>query len=29
MNHRGVLFATDRELGQTLLAVLVECRDGE
>lgn len=29
MNHRGVLFATDCELGQALLAVLVERSDGD
>ncbi len=29
MNHRGVLFASDRELGQALLAVLVERSDGD
>ncbi|MDA9260628.1 hypothetical protein N9P58_02050 [Puniceicoccaceae bacterium] len=29
MNHRGVLVASDRSLGQALLAVLVDLSDGE
>ena len=29
MNHRGVLVASDRALGQALLAVLVDLSDGE
>ncbi|MBT4757388.1 MAG: inositol monophosphatase [Opitutae bacterium] len=29
MNHRGVLFASDRALGQALLVVLVDLSDGE